>query len=89
MSHSYSTKTLVCLLLSCFSLIWAKGKVTQPFLTQVDVDSAPSPRPKIPYGLHSYIDLPVSKAFQAHNALSLKSNSSHRRGKGKAAVPVL
>ncbi len=89
MSPSYRTKTLVCLLLSCFSLVWAKGKVAQPFLTQVVVDSVPSPRPKTPYYFLSYKDLPISKVFQTHNTLSLKSNSFRRKGKGKAAFAIL
>nr|WP_315147855.1 hypothetical protein [uncultured Flavobacterium sp.] len=55
----------------------------------MDLDSVPSPRPKTPYGFHSYTYLPVIKAFQTTNTFLLKSSSSHRRGKGKAALPVL
>lgn len=89
MAPSYLTKTLICCLLFSFFLVCARGKVAQPFSIQMDLDSVPSPRPKIPYGFHSYTYLPVTKAFQTHNTLSLKSNSSHRKGKGKAAVALL
>ena len=70
-------------------MVCAKGKIAQASAIQMDVDSIPSPLSKIQYGFRSYTQLPVTKAFQTHNSLSLKSNSSHRRGKGKAALPVL
>lgn len=89
MSPSYCTKTLVCSLLFSFSMVSAKGKIAQAYAIQMDVDSIPTPLSKIQYGFRSYTQLPVSKAFQTTNTFLLKSNSSHRRGKGKAALPVL
>lgn len=89
MTPSYPTKTLVCFLLFAFAVVSAKGKIAQAYATQMDVDSLSTPLPNIPYGFRSYTQLPVSKAFQTHYSISLKSNSSHRKGKGKAALPVL
>jgi hypothetical protein len=70
-------------------MVCAKGKIAQPYAIQMDVDCIPTPQSKIKYGFLSYKDLPISKAFQTHNTLSLKSNSSNRRGKGKAALAIL
>jgi len=89
MTPSYSSKTLVCFLLFYFAMVCAKGKITQAFFTPMDGDSLSTPLPKIPYGFRYYSQLPVTKAFQTHNSTSLKSNSSHRRGKGKAALTAL
>jgi hypothetical protein len=89
MSPSYYTKTLVCFLLFSFAMVSAKGKIVQAFSMLVAVDNLSTPIPKIPYGFRSYTQLPVRKAFQSTNTFLLKSNSSHRRGKGKAALPLL
>jgi hypothetical protein len=89
MTPSYSTKTLVCFLLFSFAVVSAKGKIVQAFSTQMDVDSLSTPLPNISYGFRSYTQLPINKAFQITNTFLLKSNSSHRRGKGKAALPIL
>lgn len=89
MTPSYPTKTLVCFLLFSFAVVSAKGKIAQAYATQMEVDSLFTPLPNIPYGFRSYTQLPISKAFQTTNTFLLKSNSSHRRGKGKAALPVL
>lgn len=89
MTPSYSTKTLVCFLLFSFVLVSANGKIAQAYATQMDRDSLSTPLPKTPYGFRYYTQLPVTKAFQTHNSTSLKSNSSHRRGKGKAALTAL
>jgi hypothetical protein len=80
MTPSYPTKTLVSFLLFTFAVVSAKGKIVQAFST---------PLPNIPYGFRSYTQLPINKAFQITNTFLLKSNSSHRRGKGKTALPVL
>lgn len=89
MSHSYRTTTLVCSLLFSFSMVCAKGKMAQAYAIQMDVDCIPTPQSKIQYGFRSYTQLPVPKAFQTTNTFPLKSNSSHRRGKGKAAFTTL
>lgn len=89
MTSSYSSKTLVCFLLFSFTIIYAKGKIAQPYAIQMDVDSLSPPLPNISYGFRFYTQLPVSKAFQSTNTFLLKSNSSHRRGKGKAALTAL
>ncbi|CAM2967415.1 hypothetical protein SAMN05444143_11042 [Flavobacterium succinicans] len=89
MTSSYSSKTLVCFLLFSFTIIYAKGKIAQPYATQMDRDSLTTPLPKTPYGFRYYTQFPVTKAFQTHNSTSLKSNNSHRRGKGKAALTAL
>ena len=89
MSPSYRITTLVCSLLFSFSMVSAKGKIAQASAIQMNVDSIPTPLSKIQYGFRSYTQLPVSKAFQTTNTFLLKSNSSHRRGKGKAALPIL
>jgi hypothetical protein len=89
MSLSYRIIPVVCCMLFSFSLVWAKGKIAQSYTIQMDVDNVHSPRPKMPYGFRSYTQLPVAKAFQTHNSISLKSKSSHRKGKGKVAMPVL
>jgi hypothetical protein len=70
-------------------MVSAKGKIAQAFSIPIDIDSLSTPLPKASYIFPSYTQLPVTKAFQTHNSLSLKSNSFHRRGKGKAALPIL
>nr|WP_315173985.1 hypothetical protein [uncultured Flavobacterium sp.] len=89
MSPSYRITTLVCFLLFSFAIVSAKEKIAQAYAIQMDVDSISNPLSKIQYGFRSYTQLPVSKAFQTTNTFLFKSNSSHRRGKGKAALPVL
>jgi hypothetical protein len=89
MTPSYPTKTLVCFLLFSFAVVSAKGKIAQAYATQMDVDSLSTLLPKMSYGFRFYTQLPINKAFQITNTFLLKSNSSHRRGKGKAALPVL
>ncbi|MEM0577160.1 hypothetical protein [Flavobacterium polysaccharolyticum] len=89
MSPSHCTKTLVCFLLFSFFMVCAKGKVAKPFSSSIDGDSLSSPLPKGAYVFPSYTHLPISKVFQPHNNFSTKSKRSHRKRKGKAALPVL
>lgn len=89
MPPSYRTIALVFYLLFPFSMVYAKGKVAQPFTIQMDVDSVSIPVSKMAYGFRFYTQLPVTKAFQTHNPISLKSNGAHRKRKGKAVLPIL
>ncbi|WP_269224034.1 hypothetical protein [Flavobacterium sp. IMCC34518] len=85
MSPSYNTKTLVCLLLSCFSLVWAKGKVAQSLSIEIDEYSGNATFSKDPNDCCSYMQLPALKAFQNTYFMPSKRIKFSKKRKGKIA----